>query len=155
MRYLRLIPLVLLVVAMSAGAVACGDDDDNSGSNGGSATATRTSAAATSPGSAGNDETPPAAGSGNVVNVKTENFAFDPAQITVPAGEPVTFKLTNADSVSHTFTLYTDEAFKQPISGGSATVQEPEFTVSFVEPGEYYFRCEIHPGQMQGELKAQ
>ncbi len=155
MRYLRLVPLILAVVAMSAGAVACGDDDDDAGSNGGSATITRSPAAATSPGSAGNDETPPAAGGGNVVNVKAEDFAFDPAEITVPAAEPITFKFTNADSVSHTFTLYTDEAFKQPISGGSATAEEPQVTVSFVAPGEYYFRCENHPARMQGKLEAQ
>lgn len=153
MRLLRIIPVVFAAVVIGAGLVACGDDDDDTGGDG-SPTATESPAAATSPGTSGNDETPPAAG-GNVVDVKAENFAFDPAEITVPAGEPVTFRFTNADSVSHTFTLYTDEAFENPIGGGSATVQEPEITVSFIDPGEYYFRCELHPSQMQGELKAQ
>jgi plastocyanin len=154
MRLLRIVPVILAAVVIGAGLVACGDDDDDTGGDG-SPAATESPAAATSPGTDGNDETPPATGADNVVDVKTENFAFDPAEITVPAGEPVTFRFTNADSVSHTFTLYTDEEFENPIGGGSATEQEPEITVSFVDPGEYYFRCELHPSQMQGELKAQ
>jgi len=95
------------------------------------------------------------AGGGASIDVLTQNFAFDPAEITVPAGEPVTFNFTNADSVPHTFTLYLDEEFTEAIDGGSATESNPKITVAFVAPGEYYFRCEIHPTQMQGELKAQ
>lgn len=141
---------------------ACGDDDDDDA--GSDQTPAATSAApdegdetpaASSPAAADNDETPPAGGGGNSVDVKTENFAFDPSEITVPAGEPITFNFTNADSVSHTFTLYVDEEFTQAIEGGSATRDTPEITVAFVAPGAYFFRCEIHPEQMQGELTAQ
>ena len=156
---------LFLVAGALLGALAftaCGDDDD--GEAGGGQTAAATSAApdqgdetpaATSPGSAGNDETPPAGGGGNSVDVTTENFAFDPSEITVPAGEPITFNFTNKDSVSHTFTLYVDEEFTQAIDGGSASKDTPEVTVAFVAPGAYYFRCEIHPQQMQGELLAE
>jgi len=140
---------------------ACGDDDDDTS---GDQTAAATTAAAdaddetpaaTTAGSGGNDQTPPVAGGGASIDVLTQNFAFDPAEITVPAGEPVTFNFTNADSVPHTFTLYLDEEFTEAIDGGSATESNPKITVAFVAPGEYYFRCEIHPTQMQGELKAQ
>lgn len=156
MNLTRLALVALAGAALTMGVVACGDDDDDGDTNGGGPTqeATRTPAAATSPGSAGNDITPPP-NAGNEVDVTAENFAFDPAEITVPAGEPVTFNFTNADSVPHTFTLYTDEEFESPIGGGSANGETPEITVTFVAAGKYYFRCEIHSSQMQGELTAE
>jgi plastocyanin len=157
----RIIAGLLVLAAVSFGLIACGDDDDED--TGGDQTLAATTAApdggdetpaATSPG-AGNDNTPPAAGGGNSVDVKTEGFAFNPTEITVPAGEPITFNFTNADSAPHTFTLYVDEKFTQAIDGGSASEDTPEITVAFVAPGEYYFRCEVHPSQMQGELVAE
>lgn len=156
---------LFLLAAALLGALAftaCGDDDDDDSGANGDQTAAPTSAAPdegtetpAATGSADNDETPPAAGGGNSVDVTTENFAFDPSEITVPAGEPITFNFTNADSVSHTFTLYVDEEFTQAIDGGSADKDTPQITVAFVDPGDYYFRCEIHPQQMQGELTAE
>lgn len=145
---------------LSALAVAAcgGDDNEDTGDNQSPAATTGAAGtrtpAATSPGSAGNDQTPPAGGE-NTVNVKTQNFAFDPAEITVPAGEPITFNFTNADSVRHTFTLYLDEGYTQAIDGGSASADTPEITVSFVDPGDYFFRCEVHPTQMEGVLTAE
>lgn len=155
MNLLRLVLVFFAAAVLTLGVVACGDDDDDGG-NGGQPTqeATRTPAAATSPGSAGNDNTPPPGGSSTSVEVTTENFAFNPSEITVPAGEPITFNFTNADTAPHTFTLYLDEGFTQAIPGGSASADTPEITVSFVDPGQYFFRCEIH-NQMQGELTAE
>jgi plastocyanin len=154
----RIIAGLLLLAAVSFGLIACGDDDDAAGDQTPAATTAAAdggdeTSAATSPG-AGNDNTP-AAGGGNSVDVKTEDFAFHPDEITVPAGEPITFNFTNADSSPHTFTLYVDEEFTQAIDGGSATESAPQITVAFVAPGEYYFRCKVHPSQMQGELTAQ
>jgi plastocyanin len=154
--------LFLLAGALLAALAftACGDDDDTSGDRTPAATTAGADAgdetpAATTAGSGGNDQTPPAAGGGTSIDVRTQNFAFDPAEITVPAGEPVTFNFTNADSFPHTFTLYLDEGFTQALAGGSATEASPEITVAFADPGDYYFRCEIHPTQMQGELTAE
>lgn len=157
----RIIAGLLLLAAVSFGLIACGDDDDDDTGGDQTAAATTTAPdggdetpAATSPG-AGNDDTPAPGGSSTSVDVKTENFAFNPDEITVPAGEPITFNFTNADSSPHTFTLYVDEEFTQAIDGGSATESAPQITVAFVAPGEYYFRCKVHPSQMQGELTAE
>lgn len=144
----RIIAGLLMLAAASFGLIACGDDEDDD--TGGDQTAAATTAAPD-----GGDETPAAAGGGNSVDVKTEDFAFNPTEITVPAGEPITFNFTNADSAPHTFTLYVDEEFTQALNGGSATESAPQITVAFVAPGGYYFRCEIHPLQMQGELTAE
>jgi plastocyanin len=161
MSFARFFLVLLSAAALTLGLVACGDDDDGEG-NGGTATATTPPAqddgetpVATTSAPQDNDETPPAAGGGTTVDVTAQNTAFSPDQITVPSGEPVTFRFTNEDSIPHTFTLYTDEAFEQPISGGNADAEQPQITIAFVAPGEYYFRCEVHPDQMQGTVTAQ
>jgi len=161
MNLTRLLLVGLACAALTMGLVACGDDDDD-GSGEGTPAATTAAPddgdqlpSPTATISQGNDFTPPPGGSGTTIDVTTESFAFDPAQITVPTGEPVTFRFTNADAVPHTFTLYLDEEYTQAIPDGSASADTPEITVSFVDPGEYYFRCEVHPSQMQGELTAE
>lgn len=144
-------------VLASLALAACGGDDGYNG--GGSRAPAATTAGggeqtpAVTPGD-GNDVTPPPGGGGTKVDIRTENFAFVPREVTVPAGEPVTFEFSNGDSVPHTFTLYLDEGFTQALSGGSATEANPEITVAFVDPGKYYFRCEVHPSRMRGELTA-
>lgn len=156
MNLTRLLLVVLVGAVLTVALVACGDDDDDNGNGEGTPAATDDGDQSPSPTrtvSEGNDFTPQPAE--NQVNVTTRNFAFDPPEISVPAGEPVTFNFTNEDSVPHTFTLYLDEDYTQAIDGGSADADTPEISVSFVDPGEYYFRCEVHPGQMQGELTAE
>jgi plastocyanin len=159
MSFARLVVLLVAAV-LTLGLVACGDDDDDD-SDGVTAAATAPATdgegetAAATPGSAGNEFTPPPGGSTISVDVTAEDFAFDPSEITVPAGEPVTFRFTNAGAAPHTFTLYLDEEFEDSIANGTATTDEPEITVSFVDPGEYYFRCEVHPNEMQGVLTAE
>lgn len=160
MNLTRLLLVAVGCAALTMALVACGDDDDDNGDEEGTPTTAapdddRGSPSPTATISQGNDFTPPPGGSGTTIDVKTENFAFDPAEIGVPAGEPITFRFTNADAAPHTFTLYLDEEFTQAIPGASASADTPEITLSFVDPGEYFFRCEIHPDQMQGQLIAE
>lgn len=132
-----------------------GDDRDKDSAPGGtgavpSATPVRTTEFST-PGAADVTGSPV---SGSSFSVVTRNFAFSPPELTVPAGEPVTFNFSNQDAVPHTFTLYLDKAYTQAIPGGSATEHAPQISITFPSPGEYYFRCEVHPATMQGVLIA-
>jgi len=59
-----------------------------------------------------------------------------------------------------TVTFYTDEDFTQPVSGGdSGNVSgggAKDFSFTAPSSGDaLYYRCEIHPTQMQGELSLQ
>jgi plastocyanin len=76
--------------------------------------------------------------------VVMENFAFQPAEITVEVGSEVTW--TNQDGVTHTATS-DDEIWNSGnlASGGS-------FSQTFEEPGTYTYFCQIHPGRMQGTV---
>ncbi|HEU5434441.1 MAG TPA: cupredoxin family copper-binding protein [Thermomicrobiales bacterium] len=76
----------------------------------------------------------PAAGA----SVTIANFAFDPAEITVPVGTTVTW--TNQDDVPHTVTSDDKKTF------GSAGLDTGDtFQFRFTKPGTYGYFCSIHP----------
>ena len=77
-----------------------------------------------------------------------DNFAFSPAQITVPRGTRLTW--TNRDDDPHTVTSATDpKAFKSP-----ALDTGESFAFTFNEPGTYRYFCSIHP-HMVGTIVVQ
>jgi plastocyanin len=69
--------------------------------------------------------------------VVMKNLAFDPATVTIKAGESVTW--TNQDSMSHTVVADNGE-FESGELGQGAT-----FTFAFDQPGTYPYHCSIHP----------
>jgi cytochrome c oxidase subunit 2 len=87
-----------------------------------------------------------------VVTVVSEMFLFDPDEIRVPAGRPITFRLTSTD-VIHGFEVVGTNANAMVIPG-----YVTEFTVRFA-PGEYLITCHEYCGllhhQMQGLLIAE
>ncbi len=74
---------------------------------------------------------------GNEAKVTISGFAFDPATITVKAGETVTW--TNEDTASHTV-VADDNSWQSPsISKGST------FSHTFTTAGTFAYHCSIHP----------
>jgi plastocyanin len=128
------IPIVLVAAVAVA---ACGGDDEVDGDG------TATTAAA------GPD----------VISVVAADFSFDPIELEATKGDPITVEVTNAGSAPHTLTVYKDEEYAEAVEGadtgnisGGGT---GEFTATFDEAGNYFFRCDIHPTQMEGELIVQ
>ena len=77
---------------------------------------------------------------------------FDAADITVPAGQPVSLTADNVDAgIPHNWAVYTDDSASELIAGTPICVDCTE-TISFdpPEPGVYFFRCDVHPLQMVG-----
>jgi cytochrome c oxidase subunit II len=91
-----------------------------------------------------------------VVDLTAQDIAFDKQTITVPAGAHVVVDFDNRDSgVPHNFAVYRtpaaqDEIFSGEIITGPATISY-EFTAPET-PGDYFFRCDVHPVQMTGTL---
>lgn len=80
----------------------------------------------------------PGAAAGDTVTAAS--FAFDPSELTVPAGTTVTF--VNEDSARHTFTSgdgEPDGTFDLEAGEGESA----EFT--FDDAGTYPFFCQVHP----------
>jgi plastocyanin len=139
-RFLALAALIALAVF----AAACGGDDDDdvvTGDDDDSAPAT---------------SAPAADGTEADVTITVAGSAFDPSDFSVPADADVVIAITNEDSVAHNFTVYKDDAFTEmqgttlPLPAGGAGNVFGTFAA-----GEYYFRCEIHPEQMQGSFTAE
>ncbi|MGA2568232.1 MAG: cupredoxin family copper-binding protein [Pseudolabrys sp.] len=71
------------------------------------------------------------------IEVKIDNFTFNPQQITVKAGDTVTW--TNHDDIPHTVTSKT-MAFRS-----KALDSDDKFSFTFTAPGSYAYFCSLHP----------
>jgi cytochrome c oxidase subunit 2 len=67
-------------------------------------------------------------------------FAFNPSVIRVPAGKPVTFRMTSAD-VTHGFLVVGTNANTMLVPGYVS-----QFTTVFRQPGEYLIVCHEYCG---------
>lgn len=73
-------------------------------------------------------------------------FSFSPDPIDVPAGRPVTFRLTSRDLI-HGFAVVGTNANAMVIPGYVS-----EFTVTFSRPGEYPIACNEYCGIMHHQM---
>ena len=84
-----------------------------------------------------------------------DDQAFVPSSLAVPAGEPLVVAFENDDDgVPHNVAIYTDDSavqslFVGDVIDGPTTVT---YDVPAIDPGRYYFRCDVHP-QMNGTLE--
>ena len=81
-----------------------------------------------------------------VVTLVAEMFFFDPDPIEVPAGRPVTFRLTSPD-VIHGFEIVGTNANAMVIPGYVS-----QFTMSFAEPGEHLVVCNEYCGLLHHNM---
>lgn len=75
--------------------------------------------------------------------VSIDNFSFSPAEITVSAGQTVTW--VNHDDVPHTVTA-NDKAF-----ASKALDTDDSFSQTFTQPGTYPYYCAVHT-HMTGQV---
>ncbi len=102
-------------------------------------------------------------GGATTLNVTTTEFAFNPANVTVPAGGSVSITLNNTGTVEHTWVI-----LKQGVNVTTATGLDPNsiYFTSKVEPGktatftftapatagDYEIICDL-PGHLEGGMK--
>jgi plastocyanin len=101
-------------------------------------------------------EAPPAPGPGSLAISATE-LEFDTSSLTAPAGRPFDIVFDNTVAVPHNVAIYTDDSAADPLFVGE-TVTGPiaiTYAVPALDPGEYFFRCDVHPTQMTGTLVAE
>jgi plastocyanin len=73
------------------------------------------------------------------------SYRFEPAVIQVQRGTTVTW--TNHDQFPHTVQLLTGSDRSTRDLGIGKSV-----TIGFDQPGDYYYRCSLHPAQMHGKV---
>jgi plastocyanin len=132
----KLFALILACLALGLVAAGCGGgDDDDGGGNGGS-----------------NAEQPAetGGGGGGGTQVSMKDIKFNPADVTVNAGDPITF--TNDEAIPHDVhkTAGPGPDFS---SGGVGGMQEGDtFELTLDEPGKYEYVCEVHSPGMAGTI---
>ncbi len=90
---------------------------------------------------------PPSAPRAASLTVTARNVRFEQTELTVDAGAQVTLTFDNQDSVSHNIDIVgvaKTDVFAGP---GQRTI-----TFTAPSPGTYAYRCDVHPGAMQGTL---
>jgi plastocyanin len=97
-----------------------------------------------------------APGQSVTIDLIAKNIAFDKSTITVAAGAQVTVNFDNQDSgVAHNFAVYTDASTTTQIFVGQIITGPKTITYTFTAPptpGNYFFRCDVHPTTMTGTL---
>ena len=143
---IALAPALILVVA------AC---------SGGGSTSSPSGAAASPPAA------PPDAGTQTIQVELTDTLLMEPAELTVKAGQPVTFVITNSGAIEHEFYLG-DEAMQAELEAQmqsgemmhdtpEGVVVKPgetmEFTYTFADPGQTLAGCHV-AGHYAAGMKA-
>ncbi len=97
---------------------------------------------------------PPTTAKTATINLIAQNIAFNLSTITVPAGAQVTVNFNNMDAqVPHNFAVYTNSSATTPIFVGQIITGPDTTTYHFTAPttpGNYFFRCDVHPTIMTG-----
>ena len=71
------------------------------------------------------------------IEVKIDNFSFNPKQVTVKAGDTVTW--VNHDDIPHTVTS------KTLVFRSKALDSDDKFSFTFTAPGSFDYFCSLHP----------
>ena len=129
--------IALTFACLALGLAACGGDDDSGGGSSGGGSSTGQSSGGGS-------------GSGSGTNVSLKNIQFDPKDLTVKAGQTITF--TNDESVPH-------DVHKESGPGGDfasgpdgGMQQGDTFKLKLDKPGTYKYVCHVHAPGMAGTI---
>jgi plastocyanin len=136
----RWLALLLACLALGLVVAGCGDDDDDDGGGGNGAETTE------QPADEGGGSGGAEAGGGGT-EVSMEDTSFQPGNVTVKAGDSVTW--TNNDSIGHDVTADDFE------SGEPGAMNEGDtFAHTFDTAGTFDYVCSVHPG-MEGTVKVE
>jgi plastocyanin len=106
----------------------------------------------------GGAEEEPGGGERPVVAIAAFNIAFEPTNVTIPAGEAFTIRFNNRDArTDHNIEIFDDPEFGDTalFAGDIITgVREVDYSVDPIEAGAYFFLCIVHPTIMTGEMQA-
>lgn len=90
------------------------------------------------------------------IAISAQDNAFSRSEIEVEAEDHLLIHFTNREAAPHNVAFYDSEAAEEEIYVGE-TIRGPGETVDYefdapAQPGEYFFRCDVHPIVMTGSL---
>src|SRR5688572_6040606 len=123
-----------IAALLISAAVACGSGDDDAGS------------IAFDGGQGGADQAPSAQ-----LQISADRERFDKDVLVATPNAPISLAFANMDTgVLHNVSIFRDSSATQPLYIGELFVGDETRTYRFqsLEPGTYYFRCDVHPDTM-------
>ena len=101
-----------------------------------------------------------AAGPADATIAMVPSLKFEQTELAVAAGTQLTLAFDNRDTgIPHNWALYRDEGHSDPLAGANDNICtgpcSGQVTFGPLDPGTYFFRCDVHPQQMMGTLIAQ
>jgi plastocyanin len=141
--------------AAASGAAGSGAVGSGAPSSGAPASGAASSGAPGSPSGSG--------GAGTTITVQTtqdQPLAFNPGELTVPAGAQVTVNYTNNSNLPHNIDFFNGPDNSAPSLGATSVTTGPNAagTLTFAaptKPGDYFFWCDVHQSAMKGTLHVQ
>ena len=97
----------------------------------------------------GDPPVPPPDNGGGGLSISATGLQFNTDTLEFPAGEESELQFANDDSssVQHNVAIYEEEGgadlFVGDVIPGGESIT---YTVPGMDPGEYYFQCDVHPG---------
>jgi plastocyanin len=130
----KLFALILACLALGLVAAGCGGDDNSDSGGDGSS----------------QSEQPAGGGGGGGTEVSMENIQFSPKDLTVKAGETITF--TDNEAIPHDVhkTSGPGGDFASGPTGGMQ--QGDTFELTLDKPGKYEYVCNVHAPGMAGTI---
>jgi plastocyanin len=127
--------LIALILVLVPTLAACGGGEESEPADGGNGGGTAT------------------VENGAVEITAEETLVFNVDTIEATAGEDFTITLVNNDTAPHNITIYSEEGGEMLSETGPTAEagQTVTLDVSALEPGTYYFQCDIHP-DMNGQV---
>jgi plastocyanin len=91
----------------------------------------------------------------SVLSLTAQDIQFSTDQLCAPAGQPLTLRFENLDDgVDHNVSISPEgrEVFTGEVFAGPGV---REYSIPALPPGDYEFRCDVHPEAMRGTLTVQ
>ena len=129
--------LTLLILACLAfGLAACGGDDDSGGGSSGQ--------------SNGGGGSSSSGGGGGGTSVSLKNIQFNPKDLTIKAGQTVTF--SNDESIPHDVHKESGPGADFASGPDGGMQQGDTFKLKLDKPGTYEYVCHVHAPGMAGTI---
>ena len=139
------VPLTLAAVGCSGGTSNADKTATAAAKGGTNPTTVATKASSGSPASSGTQKQ---------LTITAKDFAFSADTINVAKGDTIAITFKNSGSATHTLTFYSDAAYANAIAGGDTGSVSGGATKTLTVTADVglFYRCNIHPAQMQGKI---
>ena len=104
-------------------------------------------------GACGSDEDPGAAATpSSSLEIRAQNLHFDPRTLTTVADREISLRFVNEDAgVPHNVAIYENRGGEPLYVGETFSGNETQIYVfQSPAPGDYFYRCDVHPDSMTG-----